>query len=117
MAATHSPLIMASAEPLFDPEIDAWFDFDMIDSEVKLTRRLYEKKGDILNWLTSEAFDLGSGRAEEYELLIVKAEKIIEAETKPENFEDIHNKLVESLPAGDDFLFRWRYLCKQKGWQ
>ncbi len=67
VAATHSPLIMASAEPLFDPEIDAWFDFDLVGSQVKLTRRDYEKKGDILNWLTSDAFDLNSGRAEEFE--------------------------------------------------
>ena len=29
IAATHSPLVLASAEPLFDMEKDAWFDLDI----------------------------------------------------------------------------------------
>ena len=29
IAATHSPLVLASAEPTFDAEQDAWFDLDL----------------------------------------------------------------------------------------
>lgn len=116
VAATHSPLIMASAEPLFDAEKDAWFDFDIVGSRVRLVRRLYEKKGDILNWLTSEVFDLKTGRAEEYEELLNKAASIIEAEEKPEDFDEVNTQLVQVLNPGDGFLFRWRYLCGVKGW-
>jgi hypothetical protein len=36
ITATHSPLIMASLEPLFDSRTDAWFDFNLHDNEVTL---------------------------------------------------------------------------------
>lgn len=39
LTATHSPLILASAEPLFDETQDAWFDLDLEDGEVQLRRR------------------------------------------------------------------------------
>jgi predicted ATPase len=116
IAATHSPLIMASAEPLFDPLKDAWFDFDLVGKNVKLTRRDFEKQGDVINWLTCEAFDLSSGRALEYEKMIEKASKILDENTKPTSFEQVHDMLVSSLNPVDDFLFRWRYISKQKGW-
>lgn len=46
LAATHSPLIMASVEPLFDSQKDAWFDLDFERGTVCLTRRDFEKHGD-----------------------------------------------------------------------
>ena len=61
ITATHSPLIMASVEPLFDAQRDAWFDLDFERKKVVLRRRDYEKRGDVANWLLSEAFDLQSG--------------------------------------------------------
>jgi AAA domain, putative AbiEii toxin, Type IV TA system len=58
IAATHSPLILASAEPFFDAERDAWFDLDLDrkSSCVELRRRTFVRHGDVSNWLTSEAF-------------------------------------------------------------
>ncbi len=58
IAVTHSPLIMASVEPIFNPELDAWFDLDLIDHQVLLTKRAFTRRGDIRGWLTSEAFDM-----------------------------------------------------------
>lgn len=46
IAATHSPLVMVSVEPIFDAAKDAWFDLDLRQSEVVLTRRDYEKQGE-----------------------------------------------------------------------
>lgn len=62
ITATHSPLIMASVEPLFDAQQDAWFDLDFERKKVILRRRDFEKHGDVATWLVSEAFDLKSGR-------------------------------------------------------
>jgi predicted ATPase len=70
LAATHSPLIMTSLEPLFDPAQDHWFDIDFEDSEVVLRQREFEKLGTVGSWLQSEAFDQHSDRASEYERLI-----------------------------------------------
>ena len=41
IAATHSPLVLASLEPLFDVGKDAWFDIDLDQSTVRLRRRDY----------------------------------------------------------------------------
>ena len=76
IAATHSPLVMASVEPLFEAKRDAWFDLDFIpgknteEHRIELQQRTFVRKGDVSNWLTSEAFDLSSGRSLEAEILL-----------------------------------------------
>jgi hypothetical protein len=47
MVVTHSPLVMASVEPIFDPALDAWFDLDLERKKVVLRRREFEKHGDV----------------------------------------------------------------------
>jgi len=66
ICATHSPLVLASVEPIFDETRDAWFDLDLRDDEthqgvVELRRRPFVRRGDASHWLTSEAFDLATG--------------------------------------------------------
>ena len=62
VTVTHSPLVLASAEPSFDSEQDAWFDLDLhrtkTGEQVRLEKRHFVRHGDVSNWLTSEAFDL-----------------------------------------------------------
>ena len=117
ITATHSPLIMASVEPLFDPDQDAWFDLDFEQENVILKQRDFEKHGDIANWLISEAFDLKSGRPLEYEELVERASSLLEQEQPNiEQINEMNKRLVQALGAKDDFLFNWRYICKQKGW-
>jgi predicted ATPase len=53
MVVTHSPLVMASVEPLFDPEQDTWFDLDFENKHVILRKREFEKYGDAATWLIS----------------------------------------------------------------
>lgn len=117
VAATHSPLIMASVEPLFNSDMDAWFDLDFEQKKVVLQRRDFEKHGDAATWLISEAFDLKSGRAPQYETLVEEAAALLEKE-QPDRaqVEKMNEKLVEALNPKDEFLFNWRYICKQKGW-
>lgn len=117
ITATHSPLIMASVEPLFEAETDAWFDLDFERKKVVLRRRDFEKHGDAVGWLTSEAFDLDSGRPVEYERLIREAAALLDKE-QPDRAEirRMNDALVDALSPKDDFLFTWRYICKQKGW-
>lgn len=117
ITATHSPLIMASVEPLFDKEMDAWFDLDFERKKVVLTRRDFEKHGDAGNWLTSEAFDLETGRSVEYEALVKKAAELLEMEHPATNdIVRVNEELVTALSPKDEFLFRWRYICNKKGW-
>lgn len=117
ITATHSPLVMASVEPLFDAQKDAWFDLDLERKRVVLRQRDFEKHGSAANWLVSEAFDLQSGRALEYEDLVKKAAALLEHDDpKVDRIRAMNAKLVEALSPTDDFLFNWRYVCKKKGW-
>jgi hypothetical protein len=117
ITATHSPLIMASVEPFFDAKKDAWFDLDLEGQEVVLHKRDFEKHGDAGGWLVSDAFDLASGRAVEYEALVKRASALLDqpAPRKAE-IEKIHKELVAALDPKDEFLFNWRYICKRKEW-
>jgi AAA domain, putative AbiEii toxin, Type IV TA system len=49
LAATHSPLVLASAEPTFDANKDAWFDLDLDKQahEVQLTKRPFTRLGEV----------------------------------------------------------------------
>lgn len=117
ITATHSPLVMASVEPIFDPKKDAWFDLDLERKKVVLRQRDFEKHGSAAGWLISEAFDLQSGRAIEYEALVKRAAALL-AQDQPslERIKKINDQLVKALSPTDEFLFNWRYTCKKKGW-
>ena len=77
VAATHSPLVLASVEPMFDASCDAWFDLDLVRAgggqRVKLQKRPFVRLGEVSSWLTSDAFDLGSGRSVEAEAALERA--------------------------------------------
>ena len=117
VAATHSPLIMASIEPEFTAVTDAWFDLDFEEGGVVLRRREFEKRGDAATWLISEAFDLPSGRPLEYERLVDQAQALLgQQDPDLHQIKWMNDKLLAALNAKDHFLLNWRYICRQKGW-
>lgn len=118
IATTHSPLIMASAEPIFDPATDAWFDLDLEDATVQLHRRDFERHGNAEAWLTSEAFDLKSSRALDYEELVDRAARLLDEDhPDPAAVRAMNRSLLASLdPLADEFLLRWQHICRRKGW-
>lgn len=118
IAVTHSPLIMASVEPLFDSRQDAWFDLDLVNNKVALSHRQFVRQGDIRGWLTSEAFDMKSGYSLEAEEALEKAARAL----SDENFNKgdaiaLHQRLREVLSDTDPFWMRWRFVAEKKGWQ
>jgi hypothetical protein len=113
IAATHSPLVLASAEPWFDAEQDAWFDLDLVrngkSATVELCRREFVPLGDVSNWLTSEAFDLESPRSKEGEHAILRAMAALrERKAAGPELLEIDQQLRTSLPEIDPFWVRWR---------
>lgn len=117
IAVTHSPLIMASVEPLFDGEQDAWFDLDLVNNEVALTHRQFIRQGDVRSWLTSEAFDLKSGYSIEAEKVLEEAAQALsdEAFSKDNAFE-LDRRLRAVLSDTDSFWMRWRFVAEKRGW-
>jgi hypothetical protein len=115
VSATHSPLILASAEPFFDPNRDAWFDLDLIvdKKRVVLQERDFVRRGTAGRWLTSPAFDLASeGRSLEAEQAIADAEKLLEKRrigpAPPlDEIEAVDESLRAVLCDVDRFWVRW----------
>ncbi|MCR5815020.1 MAG: AAA family ATPase [Desulfovibrio sp.] len=58
IASTHSPLLMASVEPQFHASSDAWFDIELLDGRVELTKRQFSRNIDAINSeITDSTFD------------------------------------------------------------
>jgi hypothetical protein len=122
IAATHSPLVLASAEPTFDLEQDAWFDLDLYHTShgerVQLEKRDFVRHGDVSNWLTSEAFDLKEARSIEGEKAVRRALALLQKKRLPTLTEAraVDTALREAgLPDIDPIWVRWGALIEEIG--
>ncbi len=116
VAATHSPLLLASLEPLFAAEKDALWKLELRDGDVMLEREQWRKRGDATAWLTSDVFDLPTARSIPAERVISKASKAMsDAVTTDEQLLAISDALGEQLKETDPFWVRWLYLLHRRG--
>lgn len=122
ITATHSPLVMASVEPFFDQTKDAWFDLDFAiadggQSQVVLSQRPFIRRGDVSNWLTSEAFDMPSARSLESERVLQEAALAMSDEKfGAKQAKELDAKLRMILGDTDPSWMRWRFVAEKKGW-
>ena len=112
IAATHSPLVLASVEPHFDEDRDRLFHLEIRDGRVRLDVVPWAAQGDVLNWLVSDVFGLRQGRSVEAERAIDAAQAFMlgDAEHNPEHLrepDDIHRELERVLAGHDPFWPRW----------
>jgi hypothetical protein len=116
ITATHSPLVLASVEPLFDVKKDAWFDLDLEEARVVLRKREFVRRGEVSNWLTSEAFDLGKARSLEAESAIETALALLHQKDPPwQDVESANQKLhAAGLPDIDPFWVRWGQFVEER---
>ena len=118
LAATHSPLVLASVESYFDEDKDAWFDLDYdpkAGTGVTLNQRPFEPQGDASNWLTGDAFDLPSARNPDYAQLMEEAAELLDdSNATEERVAEMHQRLSAALNPKDSFLFRWRAICSKR---
>lgn len=113
LAATHSPLVLASAEPRFDDEQDAWFDIDLerdgSGMAPRLRHRTFVRQGAASNWLTSEAFDLKQPRSRQAEAAIEAAKALLmQTEVPLDQARGVDADLRRAcLPDTEPFMGRW----------
>jgi hypothetical protein len=119
IVTTHSPLVLASAEPIFDWARDAWFDLDLTRTDegerVQLEKRNFVRRGDVSNWLTSEAFDLKEPRSLQAEVAVGEALGLLRKTPRPPlgEFEKVDKKLRGVLGDIDPFWIRWSHHLDQ----
>jgi predicted ATP-binding protein involved in virulence len=114
--ATHSPLVMASVEPIFDEKIDSLFTLDLVNQELEARNIPYIKLGSINSWLTSEVFDLKRAYSIEAETALIEAKKLQLADHPDSGkVKEISDLLTEHLPAIDPFWPRWKFFAEKHG--
>ena len=120
IAATHSPLVLASVEPSFDIETDKLFLLELEDRVVALHEKPWAMQGDAASWLVSDTFDLRQARSVEAERAIEAAEALMRGETAtlPADLrtkEAIHAELQRVLAGHDRFWPRWIVSYERSG--
>ena len=120
IAATHSPLVLASVEPHFDEAYDQLFHLDIRDGRVELDTVPWAAQGDALNWLVSEIFGLRQARSVEAECVIEAAQAFMlgDVQNNPQNLreaEAIHRELERVLAGHDPFWPRWVVWTERQG--
>jgi hypothetical protein len=111
IAATHSPLVLASLESDFCDATDKLFLLREERDTVTLAEQSWAKQGDVVNWLVSDTFGLAQGRSVEAEVAIEAAEALMRGESGLpvglDSRDAIHEALKRALPGHDDFWPRW----------
>jgi hypothetical protein len=111
ITTTHSPMVLASAEPYFDEQKDKLFLFELEGQNVRLDELGWVKQGEIDNWLTSPIFDLKRPRSREAEEAVEAGYALMRGETpqNPDlsNPETLDRQLHRLLPEHDQFLRIW----------
>ena len=115
LVSTHAPLVLASVEPSFSSDEDAWFDLDLEQQRVVLRRRPYIRHGEVGNWLVSDAFDLKEPRSFEGEQAIEAAQALLDASAPSDKeIAEADQRLRKAgLPDLDPFWVRWGYFMEQ----
>ncbi len=108
VAATHSPLVIVSMEPLFDEERDAIWELDLVAGSVQLRATPWRRRGDANSWLTSSVFALKEPCSIEAEAAISEALALLRADSPPKaELERVDGLLRAALSDVDRFWLRW----------
>ena len=112
--ATHSPLILASAEPIFDSDVDSLHHLSLAGNSVTIEWVEFRKHGSVDAWLTSDIFGLRHARSVEAERAIESAKKL-QLSNIPDTLDvrQTNEELVRYLRDDDEFWPRWRYFAEK----
>lgn len=119
IVATHSPLVMASSEEVFNAETDSLVHLDLTENgRVTLEEIDFVKFGDVSAWLTSPVFELRHARSSEAELAIEAAKALqSRADVSIDEVRGVSERLIRYLAPDDKFWPRWVFFAEQHGVQ
>lgn len=116
VAATHSPMILASMETTFNSSTDLLYHLYGVGNVVKLEATPFVKYGDASGWLTSPLFGLRHARSQEAERAIEKAKNLqLADEPEFDEIKSVSSQLKLYLAGDDKFWPRWLYFAEQHG--
>lgn len=110
--ATHSPLVLASLEPVLRRDEDSLHHLALREGSVELDVVDFKNQGSVDAWLTSDIFGLRHARSMQAEMLIEQAkEEQMKDEPDATRVAKIDKDLVRHLRDDDEFWPRWRYFA------
>ena len=115
--ASHSPLVMASGEAIWDTDSDTLFHIDMsATGEVSFGPAPFERRGTIDSWLSSEIFELPRPGSMEREAAIQAAVELQQQEDPTTAaVQEMTAQLRRYLPSEDPFWVRWIFFAQSYG--
>jgi hypothetical protein len=115
--ASHSPLLLASAESVWDSDEDALFHLQIDkDGEISFGPVEFEILGSVDSWLRSPSFDRLHPGSEGAERSLAEAKQLLEQKNPKKA--DIHaasEALAQHVAADDPFWMRWIIFATQHG--
>ena len=117
IVSTHSPLVMASSETIFNRDRDVALHLMLQDGDVDLRQIDHRRHGKVDRWLTSSMFGLVHPRSKDAEDAIEQARRVQrgEEEATVEAVREVSERLLSSLADNDDFWPRWIGFAEQHG--
>ena len=115
--ASHSPLVMASGEAIWDTDSDAIFHIEMSAAgRVSFGPVPFERRGTIDSWLSSNIFELPRPGSTEREAAIEEAVKLQQQEEPTAAaVQEMTDRLSRYLPSEDSFWVRWIFFAQSYG--
>ena len=111
--ATHSPLVLASAETVFDRLKDSLHHLDILDDSVSIDVVDFSNYGNVDAWLVSDLFGLIHARSLRAEEFIEKAKSLqLMADPSKSDVLQTDSELRRYLRDDDEFWPRWRYFAQ-----
>lgn len=117
IVASHSPLVMASGEAVWDLSSDTLFHLDLDDErEISFDVVPFERRGTVDSWLSSTIFEIARPGSVERELAIQAAVDLqLQQSVSREDVEAASTQLREHLAPEDSFWVRWIIFAEDYG--
>ena len=115
--ASHSPLVMASGETMWDIDSDALFHIEMSSvGQVSFGPVPFERRGNIDSWLSSPIFEIPRPGSREREAAIQAAVELQQQEdTTAAAVQEMTDRLRRHLATEDSFWVRWIFFAQSYG--
>lgn len=117
IVASHSPLVMASGETIWDTDTDSLFHIEMnAAGRVDFRQVPFVRRGTVDSWLSSEVFEIPRPGSTEREAAIQAAVELQQKE-EPSVAEvgEMTERLRRCLSSEDSFWVRWIFFAQSYG--
>lgn len=113
--STHSPMVMASAEPIFDEELDGQFHLAMSSNgEVTFEEKNFVEYGLIDYWLVSPTFSFKYPGSVPAETWIERAQRVqLQENPSVDEIKEISQGLSQNVSSTDPFWVHWLFFAEK----